>query len=440
MFQNSIVYQIMFRNFNSEGTIKSAEKLLPFIKELGTDIVYITPIWEADDDENREFWSPRQIKSGLNNPKNPYRIKDYYSVDSEYGSMEDLKNFTDTAHSLGMRVIFDIVYFHCSPKSVMMDMKKEYIVRDENETPMTGRWCFPMLNFDSDALREYLYGNMQYYIKEIGADGFRCDASDSIPPDFWEEAINRVRKIKPEAFFLHEGESEGYMDKGFDANYGFAWMETMHAVFAGLKTTNDLYEAWKKTFDANPKGTLVTRSLDTHDVATDGIPISQDTEERKSVQEVFGPDGVDAALVMNYTIDGIPFLYNGYEIANTSPHSMYSNRFYGKMCTDWSKLQTKEGQERLELVKNLAKLKHSENALAFGETIWNTQNDGIVSFIRKYNNEEIHVIVNLTGADFEMTLSNSETILLSNKSFTSGNNITISHKGYVVTKNTIWDI
>ena len=424
----------MFRNFNSEGTIKSAEKLLPFVKSLGTDIVYITPIWEADDDDNKEFWSPRQIKSGLENPKNPYRIKDYYSIDPEYGTMDDLKEFTTTAHNLGMRVIFDIVYFHCSPKSVMMDLDKEYIVRDENGVPQTGRWCFPMLNFESDALREYLYGNMEYYIKEIGADGFRCDASDSIPPDFWEEAILRVRKIKPDAFFLHEGESEGYMDKGFDANYGFAWMETMQAVFAGLKTTKDLYEAWKKTFDSNPKGTLVTRSLDTHDVATDGIPFSDSSDERKPVQEVFGYDGVDAALVMNYTIDGIPFLYNGYEFSNTAPHSMYSNRFYGRMCTDWSKIQTKEGQKRLELVKALANLKHTEDALSFGDTLWNTQNEGIVSYKRIYKNEEISVTVNLTDRNFDVSLSESESVLLGNVCKISENNISLPHKGYVITK------
>ena len=81
---------------------------MPFIKEIGTDIVYITPIWEADDDENREYWSPRQIKSGLNNPKNPYRIKDYYSIDSEYGTMDDFEEMLEEAHKRGIKIMMDL--------------------------------------------------------------------------------------------------------------------------------------------------------------------------------------------------------------------------------------------------------------------------------------------------------------------------------------------
>ena len=57
--------------------------------------------FEADDDTDEKYLSPRQIASGLNNPKSPYRIKDYFKVDSDYGAESDAADFVKKAHELG---------------------------------------------------------------------------------------------------------------------------------------------------------------------------------------------------------------------------------------------------------------------------------------------------------------------------------------------------
>ena len=108
-FANSVVYQLFLRPFTTEGTLKGAEKMLPHLAELGVDIVYLTPVVEADDDGNQDFWSPRQKACGLGNPKNPYRMKDYFQIDPEYGTDEDLEKFVKAAHELGLRVLLDLV-------------------------------------------------------------------------------------------------------------------------------------------------------------------------------------------------------------------------------------------------------------------------------------------------------------------------------------------
>ena len=75
-FGNKIIYQLAPRTFTPQGTLKAAQKLLPHLKETGFDVVYLTPIFLADDDTDRSFWSARLKKSGAENPKNPYRMKD----------------------------------------------------------------------------------------------------------------------------------------------------------------------------------------------------------------------------------------------------------------------------------------------------------------------------------------------------------------------------
>ena len=102
-----VMYQIQPRAFTPEGTLKAATERLPKLAGLGVDIIYLCPVFVADDDPNIQGRSPRQKKTRMNNPRNPYRMKDYYHVDPEYGTDDDLKTFIAEAHMLGMRVLLD---------------------------------------------------------------------------------------------------------------------------------------------------------------------------------------------------------------------------------------------------------------------------------------------------------------------------------------------
>ena len=158
----SVIYQLFLRAFTPEGTLNAASELLPHLAELGIDIVYLCPICAHDPDENPDFWSDRQKASGCNNPKNPYRISDYYHVEPEYGTDDDLKRFIRRAHGLGMKVMLDLVYFHCGPTAALIDEHPDFVMRNEDGSIINGQWHFPKLNFDNPALREYLFDNMVY--------------------------------------------------------------------------------------------------------------------------------------------------------------------------------------------------------------------------------------------------------------------------------------
>ena len=93
MKKNGLLYQISLRAFTPEGTLKAAAEKLPYLKDLGVTIAYLVPVMKMDTDMDKGFWSPRQIKSGFDNPKNQYRISDYFHVDEEYGTDADLRDF-----------------------------------------------------------------------------------------------------------------------------------------------------------------------------------------------------------------------------------------------------------------------------------------------------------------------------------------------------------
>ena len=99
--KSAVVYQIVLRTFTREGTFKAATEMLDHVRSAGVDVVYLAPFVEMDRDMDKSGWSPRQIKSGFDSPKNPYRISDYDKIDPEYGDYADFKAFNDKAHELG---------------------------------------------------------------------------------------------------------------------------------------------------------------------------------------------------------------------------------------------------------------------------------------------------------------------------------------------------
>lgn len=383
---NSVMYQLYLRPFTTEGTLEGAMKMLPHLAELGIDIVYLTPVVEADDDMNQEFWSPRQKASGLGNPKNPYRMKDYFKIDPEYGTDDDLKRFVGAAHELGLRVMLDLVYFHCGPKANLIEEHPDFVTRDENGNVKNGPWLFPSLNFDNPKLREYLWDNMEYFIKEFDVDGYRCDVASALPVDFWEEGRRRIEALKPDVIMLSEGERHEDQLRAFDFNYSFKRAYAVQDVFMKGESPSKLMEAWKKFFDEFPEGGRFIHYFESHDI------VSDNGENR--MEKVIGPQGVEAALAVIFTLDGIPFLYNGQEVADETRHSIWGNRFYGKTFhINWENALTPAGQRRLDFVRELIGLRHSEPILTEGSLEW-IESGHLIAYTRKLEGKTLLVAVN----------------------------------------------
>jgi len=383
-----VIYQIQPRAFTPEGTLKAAEARLPRLSELGVTVLYLCPVFVADDDMDQAFWSPRQKKSGMNNPRNPYRMKDFCHVDPEYGTDQDLKDFVAAAHALRLRVMLDMVYLHCGPTAVFIKDHPDFVKRAADGKIKNAGWSFPGLNFGNPELREYLWKNMEMWIRDFAVDGFRCDVSDGVPLDFWETARDRLEKIRPDVGMLAEGTRKEDQLKAFDLDYGWG------APFRSWDNPAAIRKLWEQLRNERPRGgAKFIRFIDNHDIANDHY--------QNRLEKQWGSARVNAALVSLFTLDGVPFLYNGQEVADAARHSIF-----GKAPVAWANGETDAGKARFAFCRKLCTMRKTEKALTRGEVVWLDSDapEAGLSFLRKSGQEEILTVVNLTGKPIKLSV------------------------------------
>ena len=388
----SAVYQINPRTFSADGTIRAVTNELPKLKELGFRVMYLCPIFEEDDSENRDFWSTRQKKSETNNPKNPYRMNNYFKIDSEYGTEDDLREFIEEAHRLGMRVLLDLVYLHIGPNAPILKRHPEFARQDRDGNIICTEWNFPYLDYTSDGLREYLMCNMIYYLGEMDADGFRCDVGDGVPTDLWVEARRRMKAVKPDSVLINEGSNWNNLLKGFDSSYCFDWHVNLYKAFSGEISAAECRSFLERLANEIPSGAKLIFDIDNHDTVTDWP---------KRTEKVAGHNGMEQIEVINYLLDGIPMVYCGNELADEAYHSLFANRFHmGRFeTTDRRSLETLDySLRRQEIMKVLNALKLESDILCYGSTVWvdNSAPEKVLSFSREYNGKKITFIGNIS--------------------------------------------
>lgn len=428
-WRKSVVYQINLRTFTPEGTLKAAQEKLPHVADTGADFVYLCPVVLSDDDMNEDNWSRRQKASGSGNPKNSYRISDYFAIDPEYGDEGDLSSFVKAAHGLGLKVMLDLVYMHCGPKAKMIEACPDFVKRNEDGSLLLNSYAFATVNFDNPALREYLWENMLYFVEKFDIDGYRLDVGDRCPLDFWCEGARRVREIKPEFIFLNEGRLPEFVRDFCDADYGLDWTYyAMRDVFNGKFDGKKIREQWQKDYDLLPEGAIQCRAYENHDVATDAFENRPD--------RVYGAECGELAMVINFAINGVPFIYNGNELADSGRHCFFSNRFHGGYHgIDWSRADSEGARRRMAVVRSLVALKRSEPALYEGSVEWNeTENSGrIVSFSRVVGGERITLCANVSRESAECAAPAGRA-LASSRVAADGARLCFEPYGYILIK------
>jgi len=379
-FSEGISYQIVPRNFSAEGTLKGAEAQLERLKALGVNVVYLFPVNKADDDMDKSKWSPRQIKSGFNDPRNPYRAGDYFHVDPEYGTDQDLKDFIDHAHELGLKVFVDLVFCHCGPSAQVVRQHPDYFKHDKDGNMMLTRWHFPMFDHNNGATRAYLRSIMTYYVADFNVDGFRCDVADEVPIDFWEEARGELDLLNRDLVIVAEGKAVYNTRYAFDASYGWAISKEMGRILrlkdfaeknGGAEYIRHCHEGY---MGMCPKSTLLWHMTENHDWATD------DFDNRK--EKVFGHANQELGLAFLFAIDGVPFLFNGQEICYDKRLSLFG---HGDFWIDWDEDSKSDyAQDRIAKIQKWASWRRDYTSLAHGETTW-IDNDcpfEVCSFLR----------------------------------------------------------
>ena len=192
--RNLIIYEVYVRNHGPNGTFDDVTQDLGRIKNLGVDVVWLMPI------------HPIGKKNKKGSLGCPYSIRNYREVNPEYGTLSDFQRLVESAHSLGLKVMIDVVYNHTSHDSTLVADHPEFFHQDSNGVPLSTEpdWSDVIdLKYPNPNLEEYLIASLCYWV-EMGVDGFRCDVASIVPMHFWEKVKDRVEAINPDVIWLAE--------------------------------------------------------------------------------------------------------------------------------------------------------------------------------------------------------------------------------------------
>ncbi|WP_252224237.1 alpha-glucosidase [Clostridium sp. ZBS2] len=222
-WRESVVYQIYPRSFKDSngdgiGDIRGIIEKLDYLKELGIDVIWLSPVYKSPNDDNG------------------YDISDYKDIMTEFGTMNDFDELLKSAHEKGIKIMMDLVVNHTSDehqwfvesrKSETSKYRDYYVWKKGKDGQPPNNWtsCFsgpawqydeetdmyylhlfskkqPDLNWENSELRNDVYSMMQWWLDK-GIDGFRMDVinfisknqefPDGVNGDFSKYSMNGPR-------------------------------------------------------------------------------------------------------------------------------------------------------------------------------------------------------------------------------------------------------
>ncbi|TLU99465.1 alpha-amylase family glycosyl hydrolase [Dyadobacter luticola] len=336
-----ICYEIFVRSFcdsngDGIGDLQGIISKLDYLAELGIEAIWLTPIHP----------SPSYHK---------YDVTDYYSIEPEYGTLEDFKTLLAAAHERNIQIYLDLIINHTStlhpwfaearkshdnvfrnfywwmtpPQIEALGISKRETSDDsqvvypwhdnpEDQEKYYGLFFkgMPDLNYHSEALRAELEKIIRFWLVEIGVDGFRLDAARHIYPDwekeesigFWDYFSKLVNNVKPDAFTVAEvwAETEEvapyfrYLNATFHFDLSFALQRIVvqehdEEIVEKLRESYSLFEKYNPLF-------IDAIMLTNHDQDRIGSVVSNHKAKIK----------LAASILL--TLPGQPYLYYGEEI------------------------------------------------------------------------------------------------------------------------------
>ncbi|OYZ48630.1 MAG: 1,4-alpha-glucan branching protein [Bacteroidetes bacterium 24-39-8] len=362
--KDSNIYEVNIRQYTQEGSFQAFAKHLPRLKDMGVEILWLMPI------------TPISQKERLGSLGSYYACSSYTKINPEFGNLNDFKQLVDTAHQLGFKLIIDWVANHSGWDHHWTFEHPDWYLKDAQGgfTEVNGWKDVIDLDYRQMAMRQAMIKAMQYWVRECGIDGFRCDMAHLVPLEFWLEARMQCDAIKP-LFWLAECDQPSY-HQAFDLSYAWNWMHVTEKHVKGEATLNHIHNSLH-SYSQYPFNATKLYFTSNHD----------ENSWNGTEYEKYGHTA-KAWWVFSATWQGLPLIYSGQEIPNKR-----RLKFFDKDAIDWNQPFTLE-----PFFKNLLALRKSNKALSLGETfvLPSNHSDEIMGYIRKYGQQVVLVLLNLS--------------------------------------------
>jgi glycosidase len=444
--KDAVVYEIFVPAFTAEGTFQAAKLRLPIIKSLGANVVWLMPIYENGETIN-------ELNAG-------YNVIDFFKVHPQLGTMADFQSFLQEAHRLGIRVILDstpnhVSAFHPWVKDVQIfrdfsnfrPFLESEILGDnrglgQSSTTVGGYvlyvhysdWSLANIDYSNIEAVDDMLNMYKYWVLEQGVDGYRMDVywgphNRYGKNAWWRPFREEIKRVRPEVLILGETDGTGpssennYADGGgaSDAAYDWNFYGEIKSTLNGGSLDN--LDNRVRNFSPNLNYNHFTgpnahylRFLENHD------------ETR--IAQLFSLDRTRAGAALLLTIPGMPLIYSGQEVGETSrrgkinwnrPGAQNTFAFYQRLAAIRNTFSTFRSPE----IKRIASSPSRVYAYLRPQTDQN--GFGVVNF----SNTVVTATLSINQSDLRLSLDSLRT------GVTYYLNDVLNDTAYAVTKSTI---
>ena len=382
------------------GDLAGIIEKMDYLKELGINALYLTPVFRS-----------------ISNHK--YDIIDYFTVDPQFGTKEELRQLVKLAHENGIRVVLDAVFNHCS-----MEMQQFQDVLEKGRESRFYDWfiidgdfpepekmnyeCFaacnymPKLNTANEEVQDFLLEIAIYWIREVDIDGWRLDVSDEVSHDFWRRFRKAVKKEKPDSVIIGENWHDAYaylMGDQYDSIMNYAFTKACLDYFAkGVFSAKDMADKLNSNLMRNTEqvNRMMLNLLDSHDTHRFFTEVNKDK------------DKMLAAIALEMVFEGAPCLYYGTELCMEGGYDPDSRRGFPWDTKSWD-------MDFLEKVKELIRIR-KQPAVQYGE-IKIEEEQEMLHVERMWENSKIILRINMTEEEKKIPKQPEETVLCEDNRF-----------------------
>jgi len=435
-----VYYSVFVRSFcdsngDGIGDIKGLTSKLDYLKDLGIQGLWLLPVHP----------SPTYHKND---------VSDYYSIDPEYGTLDDYKALLIEAHKRNMVVLLDLVINHTSnqinwfreatqsPKNKYrnfyiwsenpLDFKTEafqwHAIRDKSGKALSGPkyhgslwWTMPDLNFDNPKVRQEVFSIASFWLQKVGVDGFRLDAAKYVYPEnqtdkniqWWSTFCQEARKMNKEVILM--GDIQGsakeiapYLNDCMTACFNYQLADSIRI---SLQQEIDHYilQTWWQIHDRYNKE---------NSAFEDAIFLSNHNSNRVMTEIGNKTSKAKVAASLLLTLPGNPFIYYGEEIGmlGEKPDEFIREPFLWDIegtdpgQTHWEipyssssqtvkplKFQQDDPESLYRYYQELISIRNASAAISIGSFQPLIQsNRKIIAFYRSFDHEKVLVLINLS--------------------------------------------
>lgn len=413
---SAIIYEITPYIFVAGGQFLDIREKLPELKELGVNTIWLQPVYK-----NKEGGQG-------------YDILNYFEVRNDCGGAEKLNALIERAHSLGMRVLFDIsightsIYHRYAQHSLEYNTASHYYhyyQREEDDAAYSQHYShykgfinyfwddLPILNYDNQEVRNWMLTACKYWIEKYDIDGYRFDAVWGVTarrPEFTQDLRLALKRIKPEIMLLAEDKASwpNVFDKRFDVAFDWApgegwvsqwywetdyvpWYTNNQYTIFNTGSPQDRADKLRSALTNRGQGYAKNAKILRYMGNNDMIPFIRN----------HGLARTKMVTTLVFALNGIPLIYNGQEIGHEI-HPYYTYSLFQRN----SSIRSQDELGLFPFYRYLIQLRREYAALRSANIreVHLTPEDNAYAFHRWEQNQNLFGVINMMNETNNITL------------------------------------